>query len=405
MAEETMKSLESIKNRYNEMSPHLNEKQRRYLLATEAKLIGRGGIKIVSLATGVCRQVIIKGLKELKDPQQCINSKIRKPGAGRPSKEKEYPELRMEILKRIESSTCGDPESTLRWCAKSLRTIASDLKKSNYNVSYAVVRKILKDLEYSLQANKKTHEGGKNPDRNAQFEHINEKSKAFIRAEQPVISIDTKKKELVGNFKNNGQEYAPKNTPIDVNAYDFLSEAICKAVPYGIYDIVRNEGWVNVGISSDTAAFAVESIRRWWNSLGKTSYPHANQLMITADGGGSNGVRVRLFKKELQQFANETGLSLSVCHFPPGTSKWNKIEHRLFSFISQNWRGKPLLDLVTVVNLIGNTRTNAGLKVCCELDENEYQKGIKVSDEEMQNLNIERDDFHGEWNYKILPQK
>jgi hypothetical protein len=402
---EVIDSLENIKNRYNEMSPHLDEKQRRYLLATEAKLIGRGGIKIVSLATSVSRQVIINGLKELKDPQQHTNSKIRKPGAGRPSKEKEYPELREEILKRVESSTHGDPESTILWCAKSVRTIASDLKESNYNVSHTVVGNILKDLGYSLQANKKTDEGGKNPDRNAQFEHINETSKAFIRAGQPVISIDTKKKELIGNFKNNGQEYAPKGTPIDVNVYDFLSDALCKAVPYGIYDIVRNEGWVNVGMSSDTAAFAVESIRRWWNGLGKASYPQANQLMITADGGGSNGVRVRLFKKELQQLANETGLSISVCHFPPGTSKWNKIEHRLFSFISKNWRGKPLLDLVTIVNLIGNTRTNAGLKVHCELDENNYPKGIKVSDEEMQHLTIECNDFHGEWNYKIIPQK
>lgn len=397
--------LESIRTRYNTLSPHLNEKQRRHMLAAEARLIGWGGITTVSSATGVSKQVIINGLKELKEPQSVDSSRIRKPGAGRPSKEKEYPELTEEILKRVDSSTRGDPESTIRYCSKSLRIITSDLNKDGYKVSYAVVSKILKSLEFSLQANKKTHEGGKNPDRNAQFEHINEQSKVFIRSGQPVISIDTKKKELIGNFKNNGQEYAPKETPIEVNAYDFLSDALCKAVPYGIYDIVRNEGWVNVGISSDTAAFAVEGIRRWWNGLGKASYPEAKQLMITADGGGSNGSRVRLFKRELQQFANETGLSITVCHFPPGTSKWNKIEHRLFSFISKNWRGKPLLDLVTIVNLIGNTRTNAGLKICCELDENEYPKGIVVSNQELQSLNIKRDDFHGEWNYAISPQK
>ena len=396
--------LESIKGRYSTLAPHLNEKQKRSMLATEAQSIGRGGIKTVFLATGVSRQVISNGLKELKEPQQIYSSRIRKPGAGRPSKEKEYPKLREEIVKLIEPSTWGDPESTIRYCAKSLRRIASDLNEKGYAISHPVVRKILISLGYSLQANKKTYEGGKHPDRNAQFEHINEKSQAFIKAGQPVISVDTKKKELIGNFKNNGQEYAPKKTPKEVNAYDFLSYALCKAVPYGIYDKGRNEGFVNVGISSDTAAFAVESIRRWWNTQGKTNYPQAKWLMITADCGGSNGVRVRLFKRELQRLANETGLSISVCHLPPGTSKWNKIEHRLFSFISKNWRGKPLLDLATIVNLIANTRTNAGLKVYCELDENEYPKGIVVPDEEMQNLNSERDDFHGEWNYTISPQ-
>lgn len=387
------------------MLPFLNEKQRRRMLAAEAKTLGHGGIKIISEIACVAKTTIITGIKEIANQVNDPTERVRKEGGGRKKKEKKYPGLCKEILNRVDSATRGDPEIALRWCSKSTRKIAADLKKNDYDVSHVVVANILKTMGYSLQANKKTHEGSKNPDRNAQFEHIHSKVKTFIRAHQPVISVDTKKKELVGNFKNNGQEYAPKEMPTEVNAYDFMSEALCKAVPYGIYDIVRNEGWVNVGISSDTASFAVESIRRWWNGLGKSSYPEATQLMITADGGGSNGSRVRLFKKELQQFANETGLSISVSHFPPGTSKWNKIEHRLFSFISKNWRGKPLLDLVTIVNLIGNTRTNAGLKVCCELDKNVYPKGIEVSEEEMRNLNLIRDQFHGDWNYTIMPKK
>lgn len=400
-----MSMLKGMTERIRTMLSKLNEKQRRHMLASEAKAFGYGGIKIVSEIAGASKKTISTGIKELANSATNSIKTIRKKGGGRKKKEIQHHNLGQEILNRIESSVRGDPESTLLWSSKSSRKLADDLKKSNYDVSHVTVARILNDLGYSLQANKKTHEGSKkNPDRNAQFEHIDEQAKAFIRAEQPVISIDTKKKELIGNFKNNGREYAPKNTPKEVNAYDFLSEALCKAVPYGVYDIVRNQGWVNVGISSDTAAFAVESIKRWWNGLGKASYPEATQLMITADCGGSNGSRVRLFKKELQKFADETGLSISVCHFPPGTSKWNKIEHRLFSFISTNWRGEPLLDLVTIVNLIGNTRTNAGLKVCCELDENEYKKGIKVTDEEMEALNIERDQFHGEWNYTIKPK-
>jgi len=400
-----MRSLEGLVERISIMMPVLNEQQKRRMLAVEAKTLGHGGIKLVAEIAGVAKTTIIRGIKELSSSSTFLVGKIRKKGGGRKKKELQYPELRTELLNRIDSTTRGDPESALRWCSKSTRKIAADLKENGYNVSHVFVAETLKELDYSLQANKKRHEGSKNPDRNAQFEHLHEKVKAFIRAGQPVISIDTKKKELIGNFKNNGQEYSPKATPTEVNAYDFMSEALCKAVPYGIYDIVRNEGWVNVGISSDTAEFAVESIKRWWNGLGKSSYPEATQLMITADCGGNNGNRVRLFKRELQQFANDTGLSISVSHFPPGTSKWNKIEHRLFSFISKNWRGQPLLDLVTIVNLIGNTRTNAGLKVCCELDENIYEKGVVVSDEEIQNLNLTRDQFHGDWNYTISPKK
>jgi hypothetical protein len=394
----------AVKMRYERMSPLLNEKQRRHFVATEASVIGRGGIKLVSEATGVSRTTIIAGQKELRE-EVVDTERIRRKSSGLGNKkEAKYPSLHDEIKNRVDPVTRGDPDSPLLWTAKSLRNIAQDLQEKGYTVSKDVVRRILKNSRYSLQANKKTKEGSKNPDRNAQFEHINEQAKAFIREGQPVISVDTKKKELVGNFKNSGREYAPVGQPEEVNAHDFMSDALFKIIPYGIYDIVTNEGWVNVGITSDTATFAVESIRRWWNGLGKSSYPNATKLMITADCGGSNGYRVRLFKKELQKFANETGLTISVCHFPPGTSKWNKIEHRLFSFITGNWRAHPLRDLVTVVNLIGNTRTNAGLKVCCELDENNYVPGIKVTKKELDALNIIRDPFHGEWNYSICPQ-
>lgn len=386
----------------NLLLPFLNEKQKRIFLAFEAKILGHGGISAIAEITHVSRKTISKGTHELETSQPNA-TRVRKKGGGRQPITKKYPNLMKDILELLESSTRGDPMTLLRWTAKSTRKLAVELQKKGYDITHDVVRKLLKKLEYSLQANKKTNEGSKNPDRNAQFEHINNTAKAFIADENPVISIDTKKKELVGNFKNAGREYCPKGEAKEVNVYDFQDELL-KAIPYGIYDIITNEGWVNVGMSSDTAAFAVESIRRWWNGMGKARYPKATKLMITADGGGSNGSRVRLFKRELQKLANEIGLEISVCHFPPGTSKWNKIEHRLFSFISQNWRAQPLIDLVTVVNLIAATTTKTGLKVCCELDENVYEKGIKVSDEEMNSLNIKRSDFHGEWNYTIVPQ-
>jgi Rhodopirellula transposase DDE domain len=399
-----MSNLEEVQKRYQSLGKNLNEKQRRYFAAAEANAIGRGGIKLVFLATGISRTTIIAGKKELasgiSEPKR-----IRKKGGGRRKKESECPGLLDTLKNGIESATRGDPESSLRWVAKSLNNIARDLKEKGYTVSKTVIRRLLREMNYSLQANKKTIEGCKSPDRNAQFEHINEQSKKFMREQQPVVSIDTKKKELVGNFKNNGREYAPAGEPREVNAHDFQSDALLKAVPFGIYDIVKNQGWINLGISNDTAMFAVESIRRWWNGLGKASYPNAEKLMITADCGGSNGYRVRLFKKELQKFANESGLKIFVCHFPPGTSKWNKIEHRLFSFISNNWRAHPLNDLVTIVNLIGNTRTDAGLKVCCEIDDNNYETGIKITKKEVDALNIKRDEFHGEWNYSIWPEK
>jgi hypothetical protein len=401
-----MNQLEIIKKKYNLIRFHLNEKSRRLWAATEAIILGYGGLKVVSQATKISEPTIRNGIAEL----QCDNAdkpnykKSRKPGGGRKSLSKIHSNLKKDLLELVESTTRGDPMSPLLWSAKSTRNLATELQKKGYTISHVVVAKLLSELEYSLQGNKKTREGSSNPDRNAQFEHINNTAKEFLKNENPIISIDTKKKELVGNYKNAGQEYAPQGKPIEVNMHDFQT-ALFKAIPYGIYDIVRNEGWVNVGINHDTAEFAVESIRRWWNGLGKSRYPNAKKLMITADGGGSNGSRTRLFKIELQKLANKTGLEISICHFPPGTSKWNKIEHRLFSFITQNWRAKPLTDLVTIVNLIAATTTKTGLKVSCELDENEYKKGIVVSKEEMNNLKITRNDFHGEWNYTISPQE
>lgn len=394
-----------IKQRFDAMRSELNEKQLRHFAGNEAKTLGYGGVTEIAKVTGLSRKRIGTGCKEIADTTKPPEMKrVREKGGGRKQKLKQHPELWAEIEKCVESSTHGDPCSLLRWCSKSSRKIAAYLQERGYSIQHDTVLKILKDMRYSLQVNKKELSTKQHPDRNAQFEHINSKAKEFIAASQPVISIDTKKKELVGNFKNNGREYALQGKPESVNMYDFESDALLKAVPYGIYDIVKNEGWVNVGISSDTAAFAVESIRRWWNGAGRASYPRATQLMITADGGGSNGYRVGLFKKELQKLANETHLEISVCHFPPGASKWNKIEHRLFSFISNNWRGHPLRDLVTVVNLIGNTRTNTGLKITCEVDNNSYQTGIKISKKEIDSLNIKHDGCHGNWNYTISPQ-
>jgi hypothetical protein len=401
-----MNQLETIKKKYDLIKFHLSEKGRRLWAATEAIVLGYGGLKAVSEATKISEPTIRNGIVELQcdNPDKPNYKKSRKSGGGRKALSEIHSNLKKDLLELVESSTRGDPMSPLLWSAKSTRNLATELQKKGYTISHVVVAKLLSELEYSLQGNKKTREGSSNPDRNAQFEHINNTAKEFLKNENPVISIDTKKKELVGNFKNAGQEYAPQGKPIEVNMHDFQT-ALFKAIPYGIYDIIKNEGWVNVGVNHDTAEFAVESIRRWWNGLGKSRYPNAKKLMITADGGGSNGSRTRLFKTELQKFANETGLVISICHFPPGTSKWNKIEHRLFSFITQNWRAKPLTDLVTIVNLIAATTTKTGLKVSCELDENEYKKGIVVSDEEMNNLKITRNDFHGEWNYTISPQE
>lgn len=331
--------------------------------------------------------------------------RIRQPGGGRKKAIAKDPALVADIKDIVDPATLGDPERPLQWTSKSLHNIEAELNKETYRASHSLVGRILTALEYSLQANRKTHEGEKDhPDRNAQFEHIGETAKEFQKQGCPVISVDGKKKENVGNFKNHGQEYRKKGQPERVNVYDFIDKEKGKVNPSGVYDLAKDKGWVSVGISGDTAAFAVNSIRAWWNNLGKNTYSQAKKLMITADCGGSNGYRVKLWKIELQKFANEIGRSVTVCHFPPGTSQWNKIEHRLFSFISKNWRGRPLIDRAMVVSLIGSTKTKTGLEVRAVLDENVYEKGIKVSDEELANVNIERGQFHGEWNYAIHPR-
>lgn len=396
--------IENIKKRFKLLSPFLDERMRRILSAVEANSIGYGGISAVSRATGISRRAITEGCKELlesKTDKQVV--RVRKKGGGRKASVEKHPELKDTLEKLVEPVTRGDPVSPLRWTCKSVRVLSRELKKKGYEVSHNLVSNLLKELGYSLQANRKTKEGSSHPDRNAQFEHINSQVVQFQLVGGPVISVDTKKKELVGDFKNAGRELRRKGQPEKVRVYDFRIPELGKVAPYGVYDVTANLGWVNVGVDHDTATFAVESIRRWWYFMGVQMYPDASKLLITADGGGSNGYRVRLWKVELQRFASETGLRISVCHLPPGTSKWNKIEHRLFSYISQNWRGKPLVSHEVIVNLIASTTTQKGLRVKCQLDQNIYPKGIKISDEEMKRLNIRRDEFHGEWNYTILP--
>lgn len=393
----------SISERFEALSPLLDEKMRRLFAATEANLLGHGGVAIVSKETGVSCRAIARGRKELIQIQKKQTNRIRKSGGGRKSIIRKEPNLKRALEKLVDPVTRGDPESPLRWTCKSVRNLSEELKKQGYSVSHVVVSHLLKDLDYSLQANRKTQEGKQNPDRNAQFEYISEQVKRFQANQQPVISVDTKKKENIGNFKNGGKEYFPEGEPEQVNMHDFPDKELGKVAPYGIYDITQNVGWVNVGISADTAAFAVQSIRQWWLLMGKQTYSEATQLLITADSGGSNGYRVKLWKIELQKLANETGLCISVSHLPPGTSKWNKIEHRLFSQITQNWRGRPLISHEVIVNLIASTKNRKGLTVQCQLDKNHYEKGIKVSDTEIESVNINKDEFHGEWNYTIEP--
>jgi len=392
-----------IKKRFECIKPFLDERTRRLLAAAEASAIGRGGIAKVSRATGISRPTIAAGLEELADPSLADTKRVRRAGGGRKRTIDKDPTLVQDLESLIEPTTRGDPESPLRWTSKSVRKLARELNGRGHQVSHRLVAELLHELDYSLQANRKTKEGDSHPDRDAQFEHINARVKSFQAAGQAAISVDTKKKELVGDFKNGGREWQPQGEPEKVRVHDFLIPGLGKVAPYGIYDMTHNLGWVNVGIDHDTATFAVESIRRWWYSMGQPLYPEARQLLITADGGGSNGYRLRLWKVELQKLADETGLSITVCHLPPGTSKWNKIEHRLFSYVSQNWRGKPLVSYEVIVNLIAATTTTTGLRVHSELDTQLYPKGVKVSDAELAQVNIERDDFHGEWNYTISP--
>jgi hypothetical protein len=394
----------AIRTRFEKLAPFLNERTRRLFTAAEAAAIGRGGITAVTRATGVSRRAIAAGLAELQAPQEGPAHRLRRPGGGRKRRIQVDHTLQVDLERLIDPVTRGDPESPLRWTCKSVRKLTEELRGLGHATSHRMVAELLHELGYSLQANRKTIEGKSHPDRNAQFEFINTKVQAALRAGEPVLSVDAKKKELVGEFKNAGREWQPAGQPVPVRVYDFLIPALGRVTPYGIYDIARNTGWVNVGTDHDTAAFAVESIRRWWYAMGQVTYPQAKTLLITADGGGSNGSRVRLWKRALQQFADETRLEIAVCHFPPGTSKWNKIEHRLFSFISQNWRGKPLVSHEVIVNLIAATTTKTGLTVVCALDQNAYPAGVKVSKKDMAGLHLQRDAFHGEWNYTLLPR-
>jgi hypothetical protein len=399
-----MNTLPGLKQKFHAVWPLLDERTRRVMAANEAISLGFGGISEVHRACGLSRKAIAKGIVEIQEGITPPTGRIRRSGAGRKTITESDPRLLEALEVMIDSQTRGDPESPLRWICKSTRTIAAQLAKKKHPVSHAKVAQILNDLNYSLQSNRKTEEGADHPDRDAQFRHINAAVKKCLKQGVPVISVDTKKKELIGNYDNAGQQWLPAKQPKKVQGHDFPGPEVRRAYPYGIYDLGRNAGFVNVGTDHDTGAFAVASIRGWWRSEGRRLYPDAGVILITADGGGSNGSRLRLWKLELQKFADQTGLSISVCHFPPGTSKWNKIEHRLFSFITSNWRGEPLRDYETIVNLIARTTTAKGLKVTCRLDRRKYPTGRKVTDEEMEHINVERNKFHGDWNYVINPK-
>jgi transposase len=392
-----------LRTKLAEVLPFLNEKQRRIVAASEAKSYGRGGVQTVARVTGISRQTIYHGLADLA--KGSVSDRIRRPGGGRKKLRVQNPDLVNKIEELVDEATRGDPESPLRWTSKSVRNVEKGLVETGYSVSYRTVARILNEQDYSLQANRKTSEGKKDhPDRDQQFRYINEQAKQFLRTRQPVISVDTKKKELVGKYKNSGREWEKKGRAVEVLSHDFPDPTVPKAVPYGIYDIGNNTGWVTVGVDADTAEFAVESIRQWWRWMGKKRYPKARGLLICADSGGSNGYRSNLWKRELQKLANQQKLKVTVCHFPPGTSKWNKVEHRLFSFVSMNWRGRPLTDYQTIVNLIASTTTKTGLTVKVRLDTNRYQRGIKVSGEELSKIALKPHEFHGEWNYTIRPK-
>src|ERR1017187_4573150 len=394
-----------LDERVKRVIPLLNEKQRRQYLAIESEIIGHGGLLEVSKVSGLSRKAIIKGKKELLDTTTDnaghYNERIRKKGGGRKNLKEKEPGLINVIETLLEPVTRGHPEAVLKWTCLSMRTLSAEIKAKGYTISHTKLGELLKEMDFSLQSNSKRLEGGDHPDRNGQFLYINDKAKQYIANGLPAISVDTKKKELIGQFKNQGKEYRPLKNPRSVKVHDFGTD---KAAPYGVYDIGKNEAFVNVGVSSDTSEFAVFSIKEWWKNMGKSQYEEVGKLLITADGGGSNSSRTRLWKTSLQQLANELNLEITVCHFPPGTSKWNKIEHRLFSYISMNWKGQPLVYYETVVQLIGAVKTKTGLKVKSQLDLNKYEKGKKVSDEELELINLHRHAFHGEWNYTIKPQ-
>ncbi len=396
-----MIDVEAIRQRFSAVAPFLNERGRRVVAAAEAAAAGYGGIAAVSAATGIAASTIGRGLREVSDPRGL--DRVRRPGGGRKTAAAKDATLLSDLGALVEPTSRGDPRLPLRWTCKSVRRLAEELQAQGHQVGRTLVSELLDGMGFSLQGNRKTLEGSDHPDRNAQFEHINAAVSTALVEHQPVISVDTKKKELVGDFKNGGREYRPAADPEKVRVHDFLIKELGRAVPYGVYDLAANAGWVNLGIDHDTAAFAVHSIRRWWQEIGRTRYPQATRLLITADGGGSNGSRVRLWKRELQTLANEIGIAIEVHHLPPGTSKWNKIEHRLFSYISQNWRARPLVSYRVIVDLIAATTTKTGLTVRCEIDQNLYPKGVTVSDAEMAALNITHHEFHGEWNYTIAP--
>jgi len=402
-------TIERIRDKYNILAPVMDERMRRQWAAAEAEVSGWGGISALSVATGLARNTIAAGTRELAQrrlhPENLVTVRLRRAGAGRKRLTQTDPDLLRALEALVDPVTRGHPESPLRWTCKSTANLAEELTRQNHPVSDRTVATLLKENGYSLQANRKTREGSSHPDRNAQFEYINEQVIAFHRRRQPVVSVDTKKKELVGEFKNPGQEWQPKGKPERVKVHDFPDKKKGKAIPYGVYDLASNEGWVSVGIDHDTAEFAATSIGRWWSEMGSSRFPRASELLITADGGGSNSSRNRLWKKSLQTLADHLGLTLKVCHFPPGTSKWNKIEHRLFCFLSKNWRGRPLTTYEVIVNLIASTTTKTGLVVRAALDCNRYETGIEVSDEEFARLRIRRAKFHGEWNYTIKPRR
>jgi len=398
-----------IAEKYEALRSVMDEQMRRLWAATEARALGYGGVSIVARAVGLTRPTITAGMKELGDARELVRlapkHRVRRAGAGRPRATDSDTGLRPALEELVEPATRGHPMSPLRWTCKSVRTLAAELMRQGHAVSHQTVSEVLQDLGYSLQANRKTREGAEHPDRNAQFEHIARRAKEFQRRAQPVISVDTKKKELVGDFKNAGREWHPQGQPPVVRVHDFQDDELGKAIPYGVYDLSANTGWVSVGIDHDTPEFAVESIYAWWRQMGRKTYPEACELLITADGGGSNGSRTRLWKVALQRMADATGLKISVCHLPPGTSKWNKIEHRMFCHITRNWRGRPLESLEVVVNLIASTTTTKGLRVRAALDTDEYPTGVKVDDATMASLHWIPDKFHGDWNYVIAPNE